>query len=524
MKKATLPIAIFILSFVVLSVNNGGLMIYALDEAKNAGAAREMLEQESWIVPTFNYELRTDKPPLHYYFMMATYKVFGVSPWSARLFSSIMGALSILISFLFASRFAGKQVGVFSAFILLASLHWNIQHHMAVPDPYLIFFFSASLFSFFTFYKTGQKAYLWLFYLAIGLATLSKGPVAIALPGLIILLFLIADRSLTFKTLQSFRIPQGAFMVLLVAVPWYWAVHEATDGTWTEEFFFKHNVNRFSEPMEGHGGFFLITPLMVLVGMLPFSVFIVQAIRMAHTQWKRPEVKFLSITVLSIVGFFSISGTKLPNYTVPAYPFLAILLGYYIDYACQSARLSKVPAWVLFIITLCLPPAAYLALSGDPHLKSTAQVAFWLLPLPIGSLFALIYQQKKNVRASVSSIILAWVITGISFFSFAYPVLDRENPVAKILPKLDQNIDFFHYKRFNAAFSFYLAKPIPQLVTTEEVASRMAEGKAFYLISRRRYDEELDDFVELKKIAEEKDVYEIPYTTLYQYQPQNPKK
>lgn len=495
-------------------------MIYALDEAKNAGAAREMLEMESWVVPTFNYELRTDKPPLHYYFMIGAYKLFGVNPWSARLFSSLMGALSVLLTFLFARKFGGKQVAVFSAFVLLSSLHWNIQHHMAVPDPYLIFFFTAALFSFFTFYKTHQKAYLWLFYACIGMGTLSKGPVAIALPGLILLLFLIADKSLNLKTLQSFKIVPGALLVLALSLPWYWAVHLATDGAWTNEFFFKHNVNRFSEPMEGHGGLFLLTPAMVLVGMLPFSVFIIKTIRMASSQWKRAEIKFLSISVLVIVGFFSLSGTKLPNYTVPAYPFLAVLLGHYLSYACQSSRLSKIPMWVLLVITLVLPPAVYLALDGDPHLKSTSTAALWLLPLPIGSILALYLRRQEKINASISSLILAWIITGIFFFSFAYPLLDKENPVAKTLPSLDTSSDFYHYKRFNAAFGFYLGKPIPPLQTPEEVASKMAEGKAFYLISRRSFDAKLENLPGLEKIAEAKDVYEIPYTTIYQFEPQ----
>jgi hypothetical protein len=272
--------------------------------------------------------------------------------------------------------------------------------------------------------------------------------------------------------------------------------------------------------MEGHGGLFLLTPVMVLAGMLPFSVFIVQAIRMAWTQWKLPEVKFLSITVMVIVGFFSLSGTKLPNYTVPAYPFLAILLGNYLHYACQSSRLSKIPVWVILALTSLLPPAVYIALSRDPHFESTAWVAIWLLPLPIGSMLALFFRKQTKIRAAIGSLIIAWVITGICFFSFAYPVLDKENPIVKTLPALDTSLDFYHYKRFNAAYAFYLSKPIPQLGSGAAVASKMAEGKPFYMISRRSFDSELEQLPGLKKIAEAKDVYETPYTTIYKFEPQ----
>ena len=66
----------------------GSSPIYILDEAKNAQCAKEMMQRNDWVVPTFNEELRTDKPVLHYYFMIVAYKLFGVSAFSARFFFS----------------------------------------------------------------------------------------------------------------------------------------------------------------------------------------------------------------------------------------------------------------------------------------------------------------------------------------------------------------------------------------------------------------------------------------------------
>ena len=151
MKKKSLleAVFVFLISFFIFSANDWGLYIYSLDEAKNAECAREMLERGDLIVPTFNYELRTDKPPLHYYFMMISYKLFGVNEFSARFFSSVFGGLLVLITFLFAKRYYGIYVAFFSFLILISSLHMAVQFHMAVPDPYLIFWINASLFSFF---------------------------------------------------------------------------------------------------------------------------------------------------------------------------------------------------------------------------------------------------------------------------------------------------------------------------------------------------------------------------------------
>ncbi|MCS3799323.1 hypothetical protein [Niastella sp. OAS944] len=60
----------------------------------------------------------------------------------------------------------------------------------------------------------------------------------------------------------------------MVAAPWYVIIHKATNGEFTREFFFRHNFNRFGEPMEGHGGLFIMVPMFVLLGLLPVSVFI----------------------------------------------------------------------------------------------------------------------------------------------------------------------------------------------------------------------------------------------------------
>jgi 4-amino-4-deoxy-L-arabinose transferase-like glycosyltransferase len=519
MRPALVYIALFASAFILLSFNNGGLWIYSLDEAKNASAAREMLERGDHIVPTFNYELRTDKPPLHYYFMMLSYLLFGVNEWSARLFSSLMGAFTILITYWWGARYIGKSVGLWAAFTLMASLHWNIQHHMAVPDPYLIFFFTASLMLFFAYFIDRKPLFLWLLYTSVGLGALSKGPIAIALPGLIILIFLVTEKHYQIKQILAFKPFWGALLVLFICVPWYWAVHQYTDGEWTNEFFFKHNLGRYKEPMEGHGGFFLLPPLMVLVGMLPFSIFIVQTIRFTRHSWKKPAVKFCSIIVLVIVIFFAFSGTKLPNYTVPAYPFLAILLGNYLCYSISSGRWSAKPGFVLALISLLLPPAVFIMLMKDPYLKGTEIAALSLIPIFIGSAVSLFYCQKRLVLQSLISILSGWIVAALLFFGWGFPLVDRQNPVAKILPSLDTSLDFYHYKRFNASFAFYLQKPIPQLTTQQEIINKMADGKPFYLISRRSFNEEIEGLPGLNHFTEAKDIFESPHTTVFLFTP-----
>ena len=141
---------LFVLLAFLLFFRLGATPIYILDEAKNAQCAREMMEHKDWIVPTVNGELRTDKPPLHYFFMITSYKAFGVSEFAARFFSVIMGLLTVLVTFFYTKRLYNAFVAFCSALVLVASTHFLFEFRLAVPDPYLIFFITLGLFSAFT--------------------------------------------------------------------------------------------------------------------------------------------------------------------------------------------------------------------------------------------------------------------------------------------------------------------------------------------------------------------------------------
>ena len=247
-------------TFGLYSLNNQNFSLYILDEAKNSECAREMLEQNELFKPTFNFKLRADKPPLHYYFMMVSYSVFGVNEWAARFFSAVFGAFTVLVSFFYTRRFLGGKTAFMAVLVLLSSIHLTVQFHLAVPDPYLIFFFTWSIFLFYSALKTGKTRDKILLYISIGLATLTKGPVAIGLAGLIFLVFFIATRQFKWNIIHNLWPFTGAAIVLVIALPWFIVNGLETNWEWTHGFFVRHNLQRFGSEMEGHGGIFLITP------------------------------------------------------------------------------------------------------------------------------------------------------------------------------------------------------------------------------------------------------------------------
>ena len=271
-------ILLAISAILLLLLGIGEMPLYILDEAKNAECAREMWQDGEWIVPTFNEELRMDKPPLHYFFMKMAFSLFGVSAFSARFFSAIMGLLTLGSIFFYSNQWIGQRAAIWSVLTLLSSLHFLFQFRLAVPDPYLIFCITGAVFAFHFGLEKNKKVHLFLGYTSTALGCLAKGPVALGLVGLILLLYLLITKQLKWQTLRQLQIPLGALWFLLLAVPWYILVGQATSGEWLEGFFFTHNMQRFSSAMEGHGGGFWVTWLFVIGGMLPFIFFLPSAI------------------------------------------------------------------------------------------------------------------------------------------------------------------------------------------------------------------------------------------------------
>src|SRR4026207_287408 len=141
-----------------------------------------MYERGDWIVPTFNGGLRTLKPPLHYYFMFGGFKIFGVTEWGARFFSAVFGVLTIFIIYFCVKKYFTQRQAFITSLVLLASTHFLFEFRMSVPDPYLIFFNTVSIFAAYSFFIEKKNYWLWLCAITLGLGSLAKGPVAIVLP------------------------------------------------------------------------------------------------------------------------------------------------------------------------------------------------------------------------------------------------------------------------------------------------------------------------------------------------------
>ena len=507
-------------SFDVLIILAAGLMCFTflnsypvsiLDESKNVEAAREMIESGDYWIPKFNGELRTDKPPLHYYFMVIGMKLFGVNEFGVRFFSALMGFTLILFFFNFCNRYLDKKQAYISTIIFLSSFFFMHEFRLAVPDPYLITFIALSLFSFFEYFKKKKIKFLILFYFFVALGSLTKGPVAILLPALSVGLFLLLKKQL--KNVFSYYPILGIVGVLLVTSPWYINVHLLTDGEWTKGFFIEHNLNRFGSEMEGHGGIFLITFGYVLLGLLPFSFFIPQALINSYKERKNNLILFCSCITLVFVLFFCISSTKLPNYTMPCYPFLIILISNFINKKLKFGfkKSDIISIVLLFVISVTLLILIYFLLYNDSDLNQFRYLSLLFIPTAIGSVLGLLMFLKKDARSTIVTLAFSWGVLLILFTSIIFPSLTSVLPTTVIKNKIGNSKNVVVFKNMDPALPFNFKRTY----TVIENANKLKEYKGYYLISNHRSGQELDTIKNISKILSQKALFENNTSVLY---------
>ena len=327
------------------------------DEPRYAQVAREMFQRHDWITPTLGGKAWLEKPVLYYWEAIVAYHLFGVSDWAARLPSAFDATLMVFTIYLFLRRF--RPGFALDGALIAASAAGVIGFaRAAATDMPLASMFAIAMLAWYAWYESNRKIYLSLFYVFAGLGFLAKGPVAVFLAGLIIALFALArgDYKIVFRTLW---IP-GIALFCAVALPWYVAV-QVRNPEFFRVFILEHNLARFGTNLYHHSQPFWYYLPVLLLGLLPWTVFIIAAVVQAARGWweqRRGFVQsedafsaFLLIWLIAPVIFFSLSQSKLPGYILPALPAGVLLLAEYLRHCLNDHQVENLALVILHSIT-----------------------------------------------------------------------------------------------------------------------------------------------------------------------------
>lgn len=422
LNKNILPILILILgsSYILFFYKLGDLSLFDVDEPRYAETARNILENRDWITPWFDGKIRYDKPILFYWLIAIAYKIFGINEFAARFWSATFATSLVFFIFFIGRKFLGLRTAILSSLVFSISSQIILLARASITDMTLTFFISTSLFLFYLGYTGNDRSrkYFYLFfYVCMGFATLTKGPVGIVIPFLIIIIFTLINRTffITFSKLMLFR---GFFVMAVIVLPWNLAMFRIHGEEFIWQFYIRHNINRFAGVVSGHRGSMLFYFPVILLGFFPWSIFLPSAISniiisIKESQVKKDEtssIKFFALIWLFVVFlFFTISKTKLATYVTPLFPPMAILVGKLFDDVMQEKekvlRYLKLPVIILIMTFFIISGFAIFFPMLVDKFKSDSNSSFFNNTINLGN---------------IPWIIAAVLIVGIAFFSISW--------------------------------------------------------------------------------------------------------
>jgi 4-amino-4-deoxy-L-arabinose transferase-like glycosyltransferase len=480
------------------------------DEPVYGQVGREMLTSGDWLTPHRNGQLWFDKPPLFDWAVAASQRLFGSTALACRLPSALAACLLALLVYGFTRRALSVRAGLYAGAAIATCLQTIVLARAAVTDMLFGTCFAAACFAFYL-WKEDERLSARLGWAAaggaaLGLATVTKGPVAPALVGAIGVLFLAWERRLGLLFSRGALVAAAAW--LLVAGPWYGAMLALHPREFTQGFLVANNLVRFAT--SEHPG--LATPPyyfvpVLLVGLFPWTPFLIAGLRGAT---RSPLGRFLLVWCAVVFGFFSLSQTKLVTYIYPLYPAAACLIGRFLaadetrdTAAARRGRALRWASGAVFALALFVA-AALIALAAQKYRAALPTAAGLGLLLALGGGAGFWLQRASDrgqqgekrildVRSSVRGAVAAYSGMMLLFvpvlFGRVGPVVEKRDSTRSLAEWANRNGNppVLGFRVTAPSFEFYSGRGIECEKLPQSLRRRVeADSRLFILTDERQ--------------------------------------
>ena len=315
------------------------LPLFDLDEGAFSAATREMIESGNWVSTYLNGVPRHDKPILIYWFQAVSVNLFGLSEFSLRLPSILASMVWIYSVHHFCKQVFDTRIASLSVWLLSSCWLTTIIFKSATADALLNSIICLTFFQIYYYISNPRSWRLVWIGVLMGLGFLTKGPVAVVLPALSSLITL-AILSKEKVWLRAVVHPYTWGMFLLIVLPWHIAVYLDQGYEFFKGFYLGHNLNRFSETRESHGGKIYYYLLLLPFLLLPFNRWMWQVFKSIRVIHKNELNLFLFVWFALVFVIFSLSKTQLPHYLLYGFTPLVILIASRMSFG-QSVSVNK---------------------------------------------------------------------------------------------------------------------------------------------------------------------------------------
>jgi 4-amino-4-deoxy-L-arabinose transferase-like glycosyltransferase len=487
-------------------VGLGDSSIWDANEAFYVETPREMMERGDYVSPTFNYQPRFNKPVLSYWIVAGFYELFGVSVGVQRV-PIAFGALGlILVAFLLARAADSSDAAVWAALGLAIAPRLLMFARRIFIDIYISLFMALTL-AFFALaerYPARRRLFLLLMYVSVGLGMLTKGPVAVALPGLVFATYLLLHGEL--KRVTQMMLPVGTLIVLAIVVPWYAVLYQRYGWTYITSFFIGENVARYTAGVgfQGSRGPFFYVPV-VLTDSFPWAVFLFAAawswLRDRRATAPEPDPGFRVRTLLwlwiaVIVLFFSFSASKQDLYIFPIVPAIAALAGVFIARALAGAGSRRALHATLGLIGVALALTGvgivWLFNGGGKAYAIDGEMLVAALGIA-GGILALGLSVASRGSAALLTLVVTVVALNWTFVLRVLPSFEVYKPVPRLAaalnPRLTPSDTVATYDVALPSMVYYLRRHVEMLFEPEDLARtfQSANNTVYAVLTRETY-------------------------------------
>gem|GEM_PF-2693761 len=456
------------------------------DETIYALAAREMQARNDWLMPTIQGKPFLEKPILIYWLARASYAGFGVDEFSSRLPSAVFGLLTCLTIFFMARPLWGGEAAILSAIVFSTSLLPAVVFRLFVPDPALTFFSSLAFAFYLRSAATAGKARLFLLlaYAAMAFGFLSKGPIAL-FPAAIFLMHSWLTRK---RPLAALRYLWLVGLTLALASPWFaYALYAQRESM--AEFFLFENLYRFASVIEGHRGNAMYYVPVILLGMFPWSFFLIAALvsewKIRGERFRDPTVSLFLLWIIVPFVALSLSATKLPHYLLIVFPAVACLTGKFLHEANSGRRSSLIaPLVATACFTILIVQFLVFAHFAAPRYAPAAALYPFFL-LSVLSLIALVLVLRGHARQAVFVSCASGALFCAGLFAISLPWVESlrvMRPIALAARSAaDRGGEIYRFGVSEPSLSFYSGRFIPS-VTEERLERLLSRRSPIYVV------------------------------------------
>jgi 4-amino-4-deoxy-L-arabinose transferase-like glycosyltransferase len=390
------------------------------DEGRYAEIPREMVASGDWITPHLNAMPYLEKPPLQYWATGLAYLVFGFDPWVSRWWSLTLGLLGIVVTCLLGRTLWDRRAGLLAALMLASCPLYFVVAHINTLDIALAFFLNAALACFIVAQRAAERSrterrWMWLCWLALAAGFLQKGLVALVLPAITLCIYSLVYKEVSFW--RRLHPVAGVVIVAALTLPWLVMV-SARNPDFLGFFFLHEHLARFTTTVHRRAEPWWYFLAILFVGVIPWFVTMFRAAvataRASGTGTTLAAERLLLVWAVTVVVFFSLSGSKLAPYIVPAAMPLALLAANWLrTRETQETARSIVISASIFCALLACSSLIVVALI-PPGLKRTAflQIGEWgrmAAVIGMAGIAGCLILRRRNLHGALGTLAVGFV-------------------------------------------------------------------------------------------------------------------